>query len=188
MHKRNGLALLLTLLASSLCLCLIFLLAGLTRSESAAANHFSAQARLRAAARGAALRALGGLQAAAGPDVACSYRDDTHGTRVAGRSFAWDLDGAAELEGISWRWSVEDLSLSADLAARQSAVQAALGAAPGDDDAIPDFTPPTEPLDAVVAVQNMPDDALHVAYAEAVAKGDDAAQTLYTNEVHRRGE
>jgi hypothetical protein len=131
MHKRNGLALLLTLLASSLCLCLIFLLAGLTRSESAAANHFSAQARLRAAARGAALRALGGLQAAAGPDVACSYRDDTHGTRVVGRSFAWDLDGAAELEGVSWRWSVEDLSLSADLAARPMAVRQASAWAKG---------------------------------------------------------
>ena len=125
MPKRNGLALLLALLAMSLCLGLTFLFAGLGRTESAAASHFAAQARLRAAARGAALRALGGLQAAAGPDVACSYRDNAHGTRVAARSSTWDLDGAVDLEGVSWRWSVEDLSLSADLAARPMAARQA---------------------------------------------------------------
>jgi hypothetical protein len=116
---------LLTLLALSLCLGLIFLLVGLGRSESAAAYHFSAQARLRAAALGAALHALGGLQSAAGPDVACSYRDVARGTRIAGRSFIRDLDGAADLDGINWRWSVEDLSLSADLAARPMAARQA---------------------------------------------------------------
>lgn len=125
MHKRNGLALLLALLSLSVCLGLIFLLAALARTESAAASQFAAQACLRAAAEGAALRALAELQAVAGPDVACSYRDDAHGTRVTSRSRTWDLDGAAELDGITWRWSVEDLSLSADLAARPMAAKQA---------------------------------------------------------------
>ncbi len=125
MPKRNGLALLLTLFALTLCLGLIFLLADLGRTEGAAASHFAVQARLRASALGAALRALAGLQSAAGPDVACTYRDVARGTRVVGRSFISDLDGSAELEGVRWRWRVDDLSLSADLAARPMAARQA---------------------------------------------------------------
>ena len=121
MPKRNGLALLLALLAMSACLGLTFLLVGLGRTESAATSMLAAQARLRAAAQGAALRGLAGLQSSAGPDVAFTYHDVSAGVRIGRGPSVWVPDGEAELEGLRWRWSVEDLSLSYDLAARPMA-------------------------------------------------------------------
>jgi hypothetical protein len=125
MPKRNGLALLLALLAMSLCLGLSFLLAGLGRTESAAASHFARRAGLHAAAQGSALRGLAELQAAAGPDVAYTFRDPSAGLCVGRGSSFISTEGFAELEGIRWRWSVEDLSLSYDLAARPMATRQA---------------------------------------------------------------
>ena len=121
MHKRNGLALLVALMAMSACLGLIFLLAGLVRTESAAATRSSAQATLRKAAQGAALRGLAGLQSAAGPDIAHTYHETPDGVRVGRGSMVLITDGEAELAGLRWRWSVEDLSLSYDIAARPMA-------------------------------------------------------------------
>ena len=121
MHKRNGLAWLLALLALSLCLGLMVSLAGLVRTESASVGHFSAQARLRAAAQGAALRGLAELQSAAGPDIAHTYPVMSGGLRVGRGPVVLVPDGEAEWEGLRWRWRVEDLSLSADLAARPMA-------------------------------------------------------------------
>ena len=122
MHKRNGLALLLALLALSLCLGLMFSLAGLGRAESASASYYVAQAGLRAAARGAALRGLAALQSAAGPDIAYTYDHGVPAGLRVGRPLAVLVpDGEAELEGRRWRWRVEDLSLSCDLAARPMA-------------------------------------------------------------------
>ena len=121
MPKRNGLALLLALLAMSACLGLIFLLEGLGRTESAATSMIADQAGLRLAAQGAALRGLAGLQSSAGPDVAFTYHDVSAGVRIGRGPSVWVPDGEAELEGLRWRWSVEDLSLSYDLAARPMA-------------------------------------------------------------------
>lgn len=121
MPKRNGLALLLALLAMSACLGLIFLLAGLGRTESAAASHFAAQACLLAAAQGAALRGLAELQVTAGPDRAFTYVVDPAGVRIGRGSSALIPAGETELEGLRWSWKVEDLSLSYDLAARPMA-------------------------------------------------------------------
>lgn len=121
MHKRNGLALLLALLATSACLACAFLLAGFVRTEGASSVRFSAQARLRLAAQAAALRALADLQAAAGPDVAHSYRDKSDGLHVRRGSLVWKCDGDIEQDGLRWRWETEDLSLSCDLAARPMA-------------------------------------------------------------------
>jgi len=125
MPKRNGLALLLALLAMSLCLGLVFLFAGLGRTESAAASQFARRAGLHAAAQGAALRGLAELQAAAGTDVACTFRDPSAGVCVGRGSSVMGTEGVAELEGVRWRWFVEDLSLAYDSAARPMATRQA---------------------------------------------------------------
>ena len=125
MPKRNGLALVLALLAMSACLGLIFLLSGLARTESALAARFAEKANLRAAAQGAALRGLAGLQSAAGPDIAHTYQADASGVRVGRGSAVLITQGEAELDGLRWRWTVEDLSLSHDLAARAMATRQA---------------------------------------------------------------
>ena len=125
MPKRNGLALLVALLALSACLGLTFLFAGLGRTESAAASQFARRAVLHAAAQGAALRGLAELQAEAGTDVAYTFRDSSVGVCVGHGSAVRGTEGVAELEGVRWRWSVEDLSLSYDLAARPMATRQA---------------------------------------------------------------
>lgn len=113
---------LLTLLALSLCLGLGVILCALMRTESAASRRFAAQESLRISAHGAALRALGELQAWAGPDVACTFYDGPRGTCVMRRSLVRGMDGHADLEDATWRWRVEDLSLSCDRSARPRAV------------------------------------------------------------------
>jgi hypothetical protein len=125
MPKRNGLALLLALLALSACLGLTFLFASLGRTESAAASQFVRRAVLHSAAQGAALRGLAELQAEAGTDVAYTFRDSSVGVCVGRGSAVSGTEGVAQLEGVSWRWSVEDLSLSYDLAARPMATRQA---------------------------------------------------------------
>ena len=118
MNKRNGLALLLTLLAMGICLGLAIQLGGLITTETAASGLFARKSRLRFAAEAAALRGLAELQAAAGPDVAHTYQSQA-GTLCVGRGQTKaDIGGEAELDGQRCRWSVEDLSLSYDLAAR----------------------------------------------------------------------
>jgi len=131
MRKRNGLALLLTLLALSLCLGLMASWVGLGNMESAAASHFAAQAALRAGARGAALRGLAGLQATAGQDVAYTYLGRLAGLCVGRGPSAVMMDGEAEADGLRWRWTVEDLSQSHDLTARPMATRRASAWAKG---------------------------------------------------------
>lgn len=116
---------LLTLLALSLCLGLMTSLAGLARTETVAARHLAAQVTLRAAAQSAALRGLAGLQSAAGPDVAYTYRSPAGGICVGRGSSTVLIDGHAEADGRRWRWAVEDLSLSHDVAARPMASRSA---------------------------------------------------------------
>jgi hypothetical protein len=125
MHKKNGLALLLALLVASACLGLIVLLTGLVRTESSATARSSAQAALRAAALGAALRGLAGLQSSAGQDIAYTYETTSHGLRVVRGSSDLIPGGAADLSGLRWSWSVEDLSMSYDIAARPMATRRA---------------------------------------------------------------
>ena len=112
---------LLALLALSLCLGLMFGLAALGRAESSSASHFEAQAGLRAAAQGAALRGLAALQSSAGPDVAHTYQSDRRGVSIGRGPSVMLSDDEVELGGLRWRWTVEDLSLSSDLAARPMA-------------------------------------------------------------------
>lgn len=131
MHKRNGLALLLTLLALSLCLGLAASWVTLGNMESAAVAHFAAQAALRSGARGAALRGLAGLQATAGQDVAFTYFSRSAGLCVGRGSSAVMMDGETEADGLRWRWTVEDLSQSHDLAARPMAARRASAWAKG---------------------------------------------------------
>ena len=125
MPKRNGLALVLALLAMSACLGLIFLLTGLARTESALAARFVDMTHLRTAAQGAALRGLAELQSAAGPDVAYTYQTTHNGLRVGRGSSVLMPEGEAEIDGLRWRWSVEDLSMSHDLASRPMATRQA---------------------------------------------------------------
>lgn len=121
MHKRNGLALLLALLAVSACVGLALLLGGFISMESAASGQFVRRSALRSAAEAAAFRGLAELQAAAGPDVAHTYQSPA-GTLCVGRGRTKaDIGGEAELDGQRCRWSVEDLSLGYDLAARPRA-------------------------------------------------------------------
>lgn len=118
MNKRNGLALLLTLLAMSVCLGLAILLGGLLTTETAASGLIAQRAGLRSAAEASALRGLAELQAAAGPDVAHTYQVRS-GTLCVGRGLTkTDIGGEAELVGLRCHWSVEDLSLRYDLSAR----------------------------------------------------------------------
>ena len=125
MPKRNGLALVLALLAMSACLGLIFLLTGLAQTESALAARFAEKANLRVAAQGAALRGLAELQAAAGPDITHTYQTTPNGLRVGRGSSVLMPEGEAEIDGLRWRWWVEDLSMSHDLAARPMATRQA---------------------------------------------------------------
>ena len=125
MHKRNGLALVLALLTMSACLGLIFLLTGLVRTESALAARFVDMASLRATAQGAALRGLAELQFSAGPDRAFTYAEESTRVRVGRGSAVLTPEGEAEIDGLRWRWSVEDLSMSHDLAARPMATRQA---------------------------------------------------------------
>lgn len=119
----------LALLAASLALCLVFALLGLCRVEGAAAGHYSTQVRLRLAAESAALRGLSGLQAAAGRDVAYSYRTVSGEGRIGRNAEVLVTDGEAGLDGIQWRWTVEDVSQAHDLAARpMAALQASVWA------------------------------------------------------------
>ena len=125
MHKRNGLALLLALLTLSACLGLIFLLTSLAITESALAARFIDMTHLRAAAQGAALRGLAELQSAVGPDIAYTYQTTPNGLRVGRGSSVLMPEGEAEIDGLRWRWWVEDLSMSHDLAARPMATRQA---------------------------------------------------------------
>ena len=105
----------------SACLGLIFLLTGLAWTESAQAARFAEKANLRAAAEGAALRGLAGLQSAAGPDIAHTYQADLSGVRVGRGSAVLACEGEAAIDGLRWHWSAQDLSLSHDFAARPMA-------------------------------------------------------------------
>jgi len=109
----------------SACLGLIFLLTGLARTESALAARFVDMTHLRTAAQGAALRGLAELQSAAGPDVAYTYQTTHNGLRVGRGSSVLMPEGEAEIDGLRWRWSVEDLSMSHDLASRPMATRQA---------------------------------------------------------------
>lgn len=111
----------LALLALSLCLGVMSRLAGLCLTESASSGRFAAWSGLRAAAEGAALRGMAELQFAAGPDTAHTYCAATEGLRVGRGSAVLDPDGEAEFRDVRWRWTVEDLSMSHDLAARPMA-------------------------------------------------------------------
>ena len=115
----------LALLAMSACLGLIFLLTGLAQTESALAARFAEKANLRVAAQGAALRGLAELQAAAGPDITHTYQTTPNGLRVGRGSSVLMPEGEAEIDGLRWRWWVEDLSMSHDLAARPMATRQA---------------------------------------------------------------
>lgn len=118
MHKRNGLALLLALLAVSACLGLAVLLGGFITTETAASRLSARRSVLRLEAEASALRGLAELQAAAGPDVAYTYQSQA-GTLCVGRGLnKADISGEAELDGLRWRWTIEDLSLGYDLTAR----------------------------------------------------------------------
>jgi len=118
MHKRNGLALLLALLAVSACLGLAVLLGDFISMETAASGLFARRAGLRSLAEAAALRGLAELQAAAGPDVAHTYQLQA-GTLSVGRGLTKvDIGGEAELDGLRWRWAIQDLSMGFDLTAR----------------------------------------------------------------------
>ena len=118
MNKRNGLALLLTLLAVGACMGLASLCAGFVSTESAGAGRFVLRAKLRSAAEASALRGLAELQSAAGPDVAHTYRTQAGTFSISRGLFKSEPGGEAELDGLRWRWSIEDLSLGYDLTAR----------------------------------------------------------------------
>jgi hypothetical protein len=118
MNKRNGLSFLITLLAMNVCLGLASLFVGLIMTETASSDLAARRAGLRSAAEAAALRCLSELQAVAGPDLAHTYQAKL-GTLCIGRGLnKTEIGGEAEIDGLRWRWSVDDLSLGYDLIAR----------------------------------------------------------------------
>ncbi|MGA1337618.1 MAG: hypothetical protein ACO34G_03505 [Opitutales bacterium] len=121
MNKRNGLALLLALLAMAICLATTFLLSVFMHTEVAAARLGLRYAGLRWAAQSAALRGLADLQFAAGSDQVHTFRREGPTTWAGRGIFRMELGGQAELAGVRWCWSVEDLSQGFDLAARPMA-------------------------------------------------------------------
>ncbi|MEY3853492.1 MAG: hypothetical protein RI910_2472, partial [Verrucomicrobiota bacterium] len=117
MHKRNGLALLVSLMLMAMLVALALSLAALANLES---RHLEASARgrlLRLAAENAAHRGLAELQAGLGPDVAHDYVTSSGALVSGGRSDWISLTGRSEEGSIVVGWQAEDLSMRHDVAA-----------------------------------------------------------------------
>lgn len=132
MHKRNGLALLVTLMLLAASAVLAFSAASLVLLESRQQEASRRGLALRLAAVAAAQRGLAELQASLGPDAKHDYSSSSDGLVAAGRYGAVMLTGSAEAGSGLSRWEVADLSMRHDVSARAAASQRASAWARGD--------------------------------------------------------
>ena len=121
MSKRNGLALLASLMVMAGLVALAFSLASLVLLELRQQEAVRRERALRMASENAALVGLAELQAGLGPDVGHSYESSPGHLVTAGKSAQMKLTGEFADGSILCRWSVTDLSMGYDLAARSVA-------------------------------------------------------------------
>jgi len=121
MHKRKGLALLASLMATAALVALAFTLASLLMIEHRQQEAVQRGRSLRMASENAARLGLAELQAGLGPDVGHSY-ESTPGQLVArGKSAQVKLTGEFADGSLLCRWSTTDLSMGHDVSARSVA-------------------------------------------------------------------
>lgn len=118
MHKRNGLALLVALMMAAALVALTFSLASLVLLERRHVTVSDEGRKMRGAAELAAFRGLAELQVRMGPDQACDHVD-LRGLPVSfGKAGRGELSGGFSEEGLTCAWSIKDLSLGHDVAAK----------------------------------------------------------------------
>jgi len=121
MRKRNGLVLLASLMVLAGLVALAFSLASLITIEHRQQEAVRRGRALRMAAENAARLGLAALQAGLGPDVGHSY-ESSPGQLIAGNKSAQvNLTGDFADGSLLCRWSVTDLSMGHDVAARSVA-------------------------------------------------------------------
>ena len=121
MNKRNGLVLLAALMVLAGLVALAFSMASLLMIEHRQQEAVRRGRALRIASESAARLGLAGLQAGLGQDVGHSY-ESSPGRLIAGKKSAQvNLTGDFEDSSILCRWSVTDLSMGHDVAARSVA-------------------------------------------------------------------
>ncbi len=125
MNKKNGLALITALMATTLLCGSVLILATFCAQSDAEADAFARRFRLRAAAEAAARRGLAELQLVAGPDARHTYVDAAALLQVGGASENSRPEGRALVDGVRWRWTIKDLSAVRD---RAASAQAWIGA------------------------------------------------------------
>ena len=118
MNKRNGLALLVTLMLTTALGALAFAAAAwvvleLRQQEAVRRRHV-----LRTASENAAVRGLGALQQTLGPDVAYDFETPPGRLSVVRNYGTTNLTGEVEEGSLRSRWEVSDLSLRHDVSAR----------------------------------------------------------------------
>ena len=118
MHKRNGLALLLSLVLLAMALATALLLASLAVLEQRHADVSSRRLLLRQAAESAALRGLAELQASLGPDQAHDHQDEDGGLVAVAKAGRLDLAGRYQDGPSACSWRMADLSLGHDASAK----------------------------------------------------------------------
>ena len=121
MSKRNGLALLASLMVMAGLVALAFSLASLVLLELRQQEAVRRERAVRMASENAALVGLAELQAGLGPDVGHSFESSPGHLVTAGKSAQMKLTGEFADGSILCRWSVTDLSMGYDMAARSVA-------------------------------------------------------------------
>ena len=121
MNKRNGLALLVSLLLMAALGALALSLASLLLLERRQQEVGGRVGALRIASENAAKLGLAELQAGLGPDVGHDFESSSGQLLAVGKSAQTRLTGEAEEGSTLLRWEVADLALRHDLAARSVA-------------------------------------------------------------------
>jgi hypothetical protein len=117
MSKRNGLALIIALLAALALASAAVILASYCLTAGIESEAAHRRALLRQAAEAAALRGLAELQAGVGPDARFTYPDTAGALHGSGSRESRQLDGEAWLDALKLSWSFRDFSMAYDRAA-----------------------------------------------------------------------
>lgn len=130
MNKRNGLALLVSLMLTAAAGALALSAAALAMLEARQQEAVRRGLALRRAAESAARRGLAELQQGMGPDVAYDFESSAGRLSSVGRRGQVELTGDFEEGSLVCRWAAADLSLRHDVSARSVATaQASVWAA-----------------------------------------------------------
>jgi hypothetical protein len=121
MNKRNGLALLVSLMLTAALGALAFSAASLVMLELKHQETVRRGGALRAASENAARLGLAELQARLGPDVVYDFKSSDGALVAASKSMQERLTGESADGSIRYAWSASDLSMGHDTAARSVA-------------------------------------------------------------------